>query len=107
MPELMINKIEAWACTIPLGQALDFGAFQITERKHTVVGVSTTDGLVTELIGQSRGALVDMALLDVIAPLSQRIHNGYLHPSESPGSGIKLKPEMVAKFAVRNGKVEY
>lgn len=69
MPGLVINKIETWACTIPLSQPLDFGAFQITDRQHTVVRVSTADGLVAELIGQSRGAPVDIALLDVIAPI--------------------------------------
>lgn len=69
MPKLIIEKIEAWACTVPLGQTLDFGAFQISKRQHVVVRVSTTDGLVAELIGQSRGAPIDVALLDVIAPV--------------------------------------
>lgn len=69
MDELKIAKIEAWACEVPLGAQLDFGAFQVSSRKHTIVRVSTTDGLVAELIGQSRGAPVDVAILDVIAPL--------------------------------------
>jgi L-alanine-DL-glutamate epimerase-like enolase superfamily enzyme len=69
MQELIISKIETWACTVPLNQTLDFGAFQINKRQHTVIRVSTADGLVAELIGQSRGAPIDVALLDVIAPL--------------------------------------
>ena len=69
MMALIIDEIEAWACTLPLSQPLDFGAFQIVDRKHTVVRVRTADGLVAECIGQSRGAPIDVALLDVIAPL--------------------------------------
>jgi len=69
MTGLKIEKIEAWACVVPLQENLDFGTFQISSRKHTVVRVSTKGGLVAEVIGQSRGAPIDLAILDVIAPL--------------------------------------
>jgi L-alanine-DL-glutamate epimerase-like enolase superfamily enzyme len=69
MAELKIAKIEAWACVVPLQEHLDFGAFQVSSRKHTVVRVSTTDGIVAEVVGQSRGAPIDVAILDLIAPL--------------------------------------
>lgn len=69
MTELIISKIEAWACVVPLGQALDFCTFHVTGRKHTVVRVTTSDGMISELISQSRGAPIDVAFLDVIAPI--------------------------------------
>ena len=69
MAELKIVKIEAWACVIPLKERLDFGAFQVSFRKHTVVRVSTADGIAAEVVGQSRGAPIDVAVLDLIAPL--------------------------------------
>ncbi len=69
MAELKIAKIEAWACVIPLQERLDFGTFQVSFRKHTVVRVSTADGIVAEVVGQSRGAPIDVAILDLIAPL--------------------------------------
>ena len=69
MAELKIAKIEAWACVVPLQERLDFGVFQISSRKHTVVRVSTSDGIVGEVVGQSRGAPIDVAILDLIAPL--------------------------------------
>lgn len=69
MTDLKITRIKAWACVIPLQERLDFGAFQVSSRKHTVVQVTTTEGIIAEVVGQSRGAPIDIAILDLIAPL--------------------------------------
>lgn len=69
MSELQITKIEAWACDVPLDTSIDFGAFCISSRKHTVLRLTTKDGIQADVIGQSRGAPIDVAIVDVIAPI--------------------------------------
>lgn len=66
--DLQIDQIEVWACSLPLSQPLDFGAFQITERHHTVARVKTRGGLVADCITQSRGSPIDVAVADLVAP---------------------------------------
>lgn len=66
---LKIDRIETWSCTVPLDQPIDFGQFTITERKHCLLRMSTSDGLTTDVVGQSRGAPIDIAIQDLFAPL--------------------------------------
>ncbi|MCC6946159.1 MAG: hypothetical protein IT539_00195 [Bradyrhizobiaceae bacterium] len=65
---LTIDRIEAWACRVPLGQVLDFGRFTMDARHHVVVRVHTSDGLVSDCISQSRGVPIDRVLLETLAP---------------------------------------
>jgi L-alanine-DL-glutamate epimerase-like enolase superfamily enzyme len=63
-----VDRIDAWACTVPLERPIDFGRFFVRERHHTALRLRTRDGLTCDVLGQSRGAPVDVALLDVLAP---------------------------------------
>lgn len=62
-----IDRIETWACTIPLPAALSFGAFTISQRHYSVVRMTTKGGLVADCIGHTRGSPVDVAITDVFA----------------------------------------
>jgi L-alanine-DL-glutamate epimerase-like enolase superfamily enzyme len=66
--DLRIDQVEAWACTLPLPQPIDFGAFQVHERHHVVIRVRTRGGLVADCVAQSRGSPIDVAVADLIAP---------------------------------------
>jgi L-alanine-DL-glutamate epimerase-like enolase superfamily enzyme len=66
--DLRIDRVEAWACTLPLSQPIDFGTFQVHERHHVVVRVRTRGGLVSDCVSQSRGSPIDVAFADLIAP---------------------------------------
>lgn len=66
--DLVIEAVEVWACSLPLSQPLDFGAFQVHERYHTVMRVKTRGGLVADCVTQSRGSPIDVAVADLIAP---------------------------------------
>jgi len=66
--DLRIERVEAWACSLPLSQPIDFGAFQVHERHHIVVRLRTGGGLVSECVAQSRGSPIDVAFADLIAP---------------------------------------
>ena len=63
-----IDRIEAWACSLPLATPLRFGTFEVRTREYAAVRVSTKGGLVADCLGQTRKAPVDVAILDVLAP---------------------------------------
>jgi len=63
-----IDRIEAWACSLPLPTPLRFGTFEVRTRDYAAVRVSTKRGLVADCLGQTRKAPVDVAILDVLAP---------------------------------------
>jgi len=63
-----IDRIEAWACSLPLPTPLRFGTFEVRTRDYAAVRVSTKGGLVADCLGQTRKAPVDVAILDVLAP---------------------------------------
>jgi len=63
-----IDRIEAWACSVPLPTPLRFGTFEVRTRDYAAVRVSTKGGLVADCLGQTRKAPVDVAILDVLAP---------------------------------------
>ncbi len=63
-----IDRIEAWACSLPLPTPLRFGTFEVRTREYAAVRVSTKGGLVADCLGQTRKAPVDVAILDVLAP---------------------------------------
>lgn len=62
-----IDRIETWACTIPLPAALSFGAFTISQRRYAVLRVVTKGGLVADCVGHTRGSPVDVAITDLFA----------------------------------------
>lgn len=66
--DMKIDSVEAWACTLPLPQPIDFGTFQVKERHHVVARLRTRGGLVADCVAQSRGSPIDVALADLIAP---------------------------------------
>ena len=63
-----IERIEAWACTVPLPTPLRFGSFEVRARDYAALRVTTRGGLVADCLGQTRKAPVDVAILDVLAP---------------------------------------
>ena len=63
-----IDRIEAWACSLPLPTPLRFGTFEVRTREYAAVRVSTKGGLVADCLSQTRKAPVDVAILDVLAP---------------------------------------
>jgi L-alanine-DL-glutamate epimerase-like enolase superfamily enzyme len=69
MHNLTIDRIETWSCTVPLDHPIDFGSFTVEHRHHCLLRISTSDGLRSDVIGQSRGAPIDVALNDLLAPL--------------------------------------
>lgn len=70
MPEaLIIDRVEVWSCSLSLDQPIDFGEFVIDKRHHCLVRLYTRDGLIADIIGQSRAAPVDVAVADILAPL--------------------------------------
>lgn len=64
----IIERIEVWACTVPLAKPLRFGSFEVRARDYAALRVTTRGGLVADCLGQTRKAPVDVALLDVLAP---------------------------------------
>ena len=65
--DTIIDKIETWACTIPLPAALSFGAFTISQRRYAVLRIVTKGGLVADCVGHTRGSPVDVAIADLFA----------------------------------------
>ena len=63
-----IDRIDAWACSLPLPTPLRFGTFEVRTREYAAVRVRTKGGLVADCLGQTRKAPVDVAILDVLAP---------------------------------------
>lgn len=65
--DTVIDRIETWACTIPLPAALSFGAFTISQRRYAVLRIITKGGLVADCVGHTRGSPVDVAIADLFA----------------------------------------
>ncbi|HEX7200476.1 MAG TPA: enolase C-terminal domain-like protein [Dongiaceae bacterium] len=63
-----IERIEAWACTVPLPTPLRFGSFEVRARDYAALRVTTRGGLTADCLGQTRKAPVDVAILDVLSP---------------------------------------
>lgn len=86
-----IDRIEAWACVLPLGHTLTIGPFKIRQRSHLAVRVRTSDGLQAECVTQSRGSPLDVMIADVIAP---RLIGRHAHDID--GCRAQLKQDLVA-----------
>lgn len=67
--EPLIERIETWACRLPLAVPIDFGSFIARERHYVAVRIHTRDGLSADCLAQTRGSPVDVVLAEVIAPL--------------------------------------
>lgn len=63
-----IDRIETWACNIPLPTPLSFGSFTISTRRYAAVRIVTKGGLVADCLGHTRGSPVDVAIADLFAP---------------------------------------
>ena len=67
MPDA-IDRIDAWACNVPLPEPLDFGTFSVTSRRYVALRVRTTGGLAADVVGHSRGSPIDVAIVDLLGP---------------------------------------
>jgi L-alanine-DL-glutamate epimerase-like enolase superfamily enzyme len=66
--DLRIDRVETWACTIPLPSPLSFGNFLVTARHYAALRIFTRDGLVADCLGHTRRSPVDVAIADLLAP---------------------------------------
>lgn len=64
----IIDRIDTWACHVPLPGALSFGNFVVTARQYAALRITTRGGLVAECLGHTRRSPVDVAISDVLAP---------------------------------------
>ena len=64
-----IKRIDAWNCRVPLDVPVRFKWGTITHRDYAVVRIQTSDGLEGHGLAISRGAPIDVAVVDMIAPL--------------------------------------
>jgi L-alanine-DL-glutamate epimerase-like enolase superfamily enzyme len=63
-----IDRIDVWACSVPLPAPLDFGTFSVSSRRYVALRVRTAGGLVADVVGHSRGSPIDVAIVDLLAP---------------------------------------
>jgi L-alanine-DL-glutamate epimerase-like enolase superfamily enzyme len=68
MTDDRIDLVEAWACRLKLAVPISFGDHVISSREYVAVRLSTRDGVVSDVVGLSRGAPVDLAVTEVLAP---------------------------------------
>ncbi|MGF7159432.1 L-alanine-DL-glutamate epimerase-like enolase superfamily enzyme [Rhodoligotrophos appendicifer] len=66
--DLTIDRVETWACSLPLPSALSFGNFTVTSRQYAAVRITTRCGLVADCLGHTRRSPVDVAIADLLAP---------------------------------------
>lgn len=66
--DMIIDRIETWACSIPLPKPLSFGNFTLSERNYAAVRITTRGGLVADCLGHTRRSPVDVAIADLLAP---------------------------------------
>ncbi len=67
--DLQIVGVEAWACSAPLTPPLSFGTYELSSREYAAIRVRTAGGLVADCLGLSRGAPVDVVVLDLLGPV--------------------------------------
>jgi L-alanine-DL-glutamate epimerase-like enolase superfamily enzyme len=65
---LNIDKIETWACDMPISHSIDLGKFIVRQRSYLVVRIHSSDGILADCVTQSRGSPLDTVIMDVIAP---------------------------------------
>ncbi|WP_342642229.1 mandelate racemase/muconate lactonizing enzyme family protein [Rhodoligotrophos ferricapiens] len=66
--DTMIERVESWACSIPLAKPLSFGNFTVSQRGYAAVRITTRGGLVADCLGHTRRSPVDVAITDLLAP---------------------------------------
>jgi L-alanine-DL-glutamate epimerase-like enolase superfamily enzyme len=66
---MQIASIEAWACDVPLSEPFPYGSSLITGRKYAAIRIATRSGIVGECLTLSRGAPIDVVVLEMLAPL--------------------------------------
>jgi 3-phosphoglycerate kinase len=57
-----IDRIETWACHVPLPGALSFGNFVVTARQYAAMRITTRGGLIAECLGHTRRSPVDVVI---------------------------------------------
>lgn len=66
--DMTIDRIESWACTLPLASPLSFGSFTATARHYAALRIHTRGGLIADCLGHTRRSPVDVAIADLLAP---------------------------------------
>jgi L-alanine-DL-glutamate epimerase-like enolase superfamily enzyme len=66
--DLTIDRVDCWACHVPLPRPLSFGQVVVAARDYACIRISTRGGLVADVIGHTRGSPVDVAVADLLAP---------------------------------------
>lgn len=66
--DMIIDRVETWACSVPLPKPLSFGNFTIHARDYAAVRITTRGGLVADCLGHTRRSPVDVAIADLLAP---------------------------------------
>jgi L-alanine-DL-glutamate epimerase-like enolase superfamily enzyme len=66
--DMIIDRVETWACSIPLPTPLSFGNFVVSSREYAAVRITTRGGLVADCLGHTRRSPVDVAIADLLAP---------------------------------------
>lgn len=64
---MKIEKIDVWACDLPLPQPINLGRFLVRQRSHLVIRLQA-GGLIADCVTQSRGSPLDMIVADLLAP---------------------------------------
>jgi L-alanine-DL-glutamate epimerase-like enolase superfamily enzyme len=64
----LIDRVEVWACCVPLPAPLSFGSFSISSRRYVALRIHTAGGLSSDVVSHSRGSPVDVAIADVLGP---------------------------------------
>lgn len=65
-----ITQVEAFTCRVPLDSPIHFRFHTITHRDYTVARIETADGYTGAAIGLSRAAPIDLAVIDMVAPVA-------------------------------------
>ncbi|MGO1849611.1 mandelate racemase/muconate lactonizing enzyme family protein [Microbacterium sp.] len=63
-----IERIETWACSVELPTPLHFGGYSISSREYVAMRVTTSGGMVSDLVTLSRKVPIDVAVHDLFAP---------------------------------------
>jgi L-alanine-DL-glutamate epimerase-like enolase superfamily enzyme len=68
-PGRRIQAIDTWACRMELAVPISFGDHVISSREYAAVRLTTADGIISDAVGLTRKAPVDLAVSDVLGPI--------------------------------------
>src|SRR5262245_47415147 len=68
LTDTTIERVEAWACSIPLERPINLGTYRVTARDYTVIKINVGGGIYGAAVALARRTPVDVTILDVLAP---------------------------------------